>query len=280
MVAEEEMGRIRVAFAYGVLSLGALLMVAPFLLMLATSLMTPEQALSYPPRLWPDPVAWDNYAKAWTKTPIAMYLGNSLVVAVLTTMGQLLTCSMAGYAFARLRFPGRDLLFLVFLATMMVPTPVNTIPLFVLVARLGGLNSHWALIVPGLFGAFGIFVMRQWFLTLPRELEEAARMDGCNTFQIYWRIAMPLALPALATLGIFAFITSWNSFFWPLVVTHSDAVRTLPVGLAAFRGSFREVTDWGLLMAATAMAVVPALFVFMLGQRAFVRGIMAGSLKE
>lgn len=268
------------SLAYTVLIAGALSMVAPFALMLATSLMTAEQALSYPPRFWPDPVAWDNYAKAFVAAPLWRYFLNSAFVSTATVIGQVLTGAMAGYAFARLRFKGRDLLFMAVLATMMVPPHVNIAPLFAMMAQFGWINTYWALIVPGLFGAFGVFLLRQWFLTFPTELEEAAKLDGCTPWGTFWRIALPTAAPALATLGIFAFISSWNSFFWPLIVTHSDTIRTLPVGLAAYKSSFREVTDWGILMAATTLSVIPAVAVFLLGQRYFIRGMLAGSLKE
>ncbi|MNX65096.1 L-arabinose transport system permease protein AraQ [compost metagenome] len=268
------------ALAYLVLILGAVSMAMPFGLMLVTSLMSNAQAMAYPPRLWPDPVAWENYAKALTATPLWRYFLNSALVSSVTVLGQVVTGAMAAYAFARLRFKGRDALFLVFLATMMVPPQVNVVPLFGLMCRLGWVNTYWALIVPGLFGAFGVFLLRQWFLSFPAELEEAAKLDGCTPWGTFWRIAFPTAVPAIATLAIFAFITSWNSFFWPLIVTNSDALRTLPVGLAAYRASFREITDWGTLMAATTLAILPAIGVFLAGQRYFIQGMLAGSLKD
>ena len=187
---------------------------------------------------------------------------------------------MAGYAFARFRFPGRDALFLLVLATMMVPTQVNLVPLFGLMANLGWINTYAALILPGLVGAFGIFLMRQSFLAFPTELEDAALLDGLGPWGTFWRVALPLSAPALASLGIFTFVTAWNAFLWPLVVTHSDALFTLPVGLAAFKSSFREVTDWGVLMAATAITIAPAVAAFLVGQRHFVQGLAAGAVKE
>lgn len=268
------------ALGYVILILGALSMVLPFMLMLATSLMTQSQATSYPPRLWPDPVAWSNYASALAATPLLRYFANSLLIAGTAVVGQVLTGAMAAYAFARMRFRGREAIFLLFLATMMVPPQVNVVPLFGIMCRLGWVNTYWALIVPGLFGAFGVFLLRQWFLNFPAELEEAARLDGCSPWGTFWRIAFPTAVPAIATLAIFSFIGSWNSFFWPLIVTNSEALRTLPVGLAAYRASFREITDWGTLMAATTLAILPAIAVFLVGQRYFIQGIMAGSVKE
>lgn len=266
--------------ATSVLAVGALLMAAPFLLMAGTSLMTYAQTIAYPPEWWPRPATLENYRKALTETPILRYFFNSLLVAVLTVVGQVVTGSMAGFAFARLRFKGRNALFFSVLATMMVPVYINLVPLFALVSMLGWVDSYQALILPGLSGAFGIFLFRQWFLDLPAELEDAARIDGCSPWDLYWRVALPTALPAIATLAIFEFLASWNTFLWPLVVTHSEAVRTLPVGLAAFRSSMKEVTDWGLLMAATAIAVLPAIAVFVLGQRYFVRGLLEGAVKD
>jgi len=162
----------------------------------------------------------------------------------------------------------------------MVPIYINLVPLYALISVLGWVDTYQALIIPGLSGAFGIFLFRQWFLNLPVELEDAARMDGCNPWQLYWRIALPTAWPAIGTLAIFEFLASWNTFLWPLVVTNSDTIRTLPVGLAAFRASMKDVTDWGLLMAATAVSVVPAILVFVVGQRFFIRGLMEGAVKD
>ena len=267
-------------FAILVLILGAVFMAAPFALMLGTSLMTYAQTMSYPPAFWPDPLTLANFRKALTETPLLRYLGNSVVVATVTVIGQVLTGSMAGYAFARLRFKGRNALFFAVLATMMVPVYITLVPLYVMMASLGWVDTYQALILPGLTGAFGIFLFRQWFLNLPTEMEDAARIDGCTPWDLYWRIAMPTAWPAIATLAIFEFLASWNTFLWPLVITHSEALRTLPVGLAAFKSAMREATDWGLLMAATTGAVAPALLVFWLGQRHFVRGMLEGAVKD
>jgi multiple sugar transport system permease protein len=162
----------------------------------------------------------------------------------------------------------------------MLPIYVNLVPLYALISMLGWVDSYWALIVPGLTGAFGIFLFRQWFLNLPTELEDAARVDGATPWDLYWRVALPTAAPAIATLAIFEFLAAWNTFLWPLVVTHSEALRTLPVGLAAFRSGMKEVTDWGLLMAATAVAVAPAIAVFVVGQRFFIRGLLEGAVKD
>lgn len=262
------------------LLVGALVMAVPFWVMVVTSLLPPDQVFAMPPRLWPEHPAWDNYARLFALAPMGRYFFNSLLVAVLTTAGYLLCSAMAGYAFSRLQFPYKNAVFFLFLMTMMVPPQVNIVPLFFLMKSFHWLDTYWALVVPGLFGAFGVFMLRQWFNGLPKELEDAARIDGCNPWQIFWRVALPLSTPALAALAIFIFITSWNSFMWPLIATHSEAMRTLPVGIAALKGSFRETTDWTVLMAAATLSIVPVVIVFMLGQKQFMKGIMAGSLKE
>jgi multiple sugar transport system permease protein len=266
--------------AYIILTLGAVSMLVPFLWMIATSLMTQKQIFAYPPILIPDPIAINNYFKVSQAIPITKYFFNSTIVAVLTTIGQIIVSSMAAYAFARLKFKGRDALFFIILATMMIPPQVNIIPLFFIMREFHWIDTYYALIIPGLFGGFGIFLLRQWFKGMPIELEDAAKIDGCNPFQTFWKVALPLALPAIATLGIFTFITTWNSFMWPLIVTYSDYMRTLPVGLAVFKGSFRESTEWGQLMACAVISVIPVIGVFLLGQKYFIKGIMMGGVKE
>ncbi|MBC7544525.1 MAG: carbohydrate ABC transporter permease [Candidatus Sericytochromatia bacterium] len=262
------------------LILGALVMTAPFVLMALTSLMTYAQTMAYPPEWLPHPVTTGNYIKALTETPLWRDALNSLIVALAVVVGQVVTGSMAGFAFARLRFPGRQALFFTVLATMMVPVYVVLVPLFALMALVGWIDTYQALILPGMTGAFSIFLFRQWFLKLPPELEDAARIDGCTPWDLYWRIALPTALPAIGTLAIFEFLASWNTFLWPLIVTNSESMRTLPVALAAFKGSMKEVTDWGLLMAAMTVAVAPPIAVFLLGQKFFLKGLMDGSVKS
>ncbi|MFA6989640.1 MAG: carbohydrate ABC transporter permease [Candidatus Gastranaerophilaceae bacterium] len=265
---------------YTILSIGAFSMLFPFLWMLLTSLMKSGQIFSYPPVLIPKPVTVENYINVSKSIPLIKYFFNSAFVAVLTTIGQILTASMAGYAFARLKFKYREPLFLIVLITMMIPPQVNIIPLFFIMRELHWIDTYQALIVPGLFGGFGVFLMRQWFKGLPSSLEEAAKIDGCNPFQTFFKIAFPLALPSVATLSIFTFITTWNSFMWPLIVTNSESMRTLPVGLAVFKGSFRETTEWGQLMACALVSTIPVIGVFLLGQKYFIKGIMSGGVKE
>ncbi len=255
-------------------------MIFPFLWMIVTSFMTSSQVLSGVINFIPRPFVFENYVEITRAIPVGRYFFNSAFVAVLVTLGQVIISAMAGYAFARMKFKGRDALFFLLLVTMMVPPQVNIIPLFYLMKELNRIDTYQALVVPGLFGGFGVFMMRQWFLGLPQSLEEAARIDGCNYFQTFFKIALPLGLPALATLGIFTFITSWNGFMWPLIVTNSDCMRTMPVGLAIFKGSFRETTQWGQLMACAVIAIIPVVAIFLAGQKYFIKGLMAGSVKE
>lgn len=259
---------------------GALLMALPFWVMVVTSLVRPDEVFQMPPRFWPEALHWDNYERLFGLAPMGVYFWNSVLVATVTTVGHVLFSAMAGYAFSRLHFPHKNKIFFLFLITMMVPPQVNIVPLFFLMKSFHWLDSYWALIVPGLFGAFGVFMLRQWFNGLPRELEDAARMDGCNQWQIFWRVALPLATPALAALAIFVFINTWNSFMWPLIVTNSEGMRTLPVGIATLKGSFRDTTDWTVLMAAATLSILPVVMIFLLGQKQFMKGILAGGLKE
>lgn len=272
--------RVNKIIGYIILSIGAVSMIIPFLWMILTSFMTQSEIFAYPPVFIPKTIIFNNYIDAFNSAPIFRYFINSAIVAIVTTIGQVVISSMAAYAFARLKFKGREFLFFIFLITMMIPPQVNIIPLFFIMRELHWVDTYQALIVPGLFGGFGIFLLRQWFKTLPVSLEEAAKIDGCNPFQTYFKIAIPLALPAIATLAIFTFITAWNSFMWPLIITNSDTMRTLPVGIAIFKGSFRETIEWGQLMACSVISVIPVIGVFLLGQKYFISGLMMGGVKE
>jgi multiple sugar transport system permease protein len=253
------------------LVLCGLLMAGPFLWMLSTSLKAPNEVFQYPPRWVPTDPRWDNYAEVTRVLPFGRYFLNSALVALSVTALQLGVCSLAAYAFARLRFPGRDALFLAFLAGLMIPSQVTLIPRFLLMRQLDWFNTYQALILPFAFSSFGTFLLRQFFLTIPRELEEAARIDGASYLQTFWRVALPLARPALAALAIFTFIDQWNSFLWPLIVTTRPEMNTLTVGLNTLRGQYN--TAWNLLMAGSVIAVAPILVVFTLGNRYFIRGI-------
>ncbi len=262
------------------LALGAVLVMTPFWVMLITSLIEPAQATQKPPVLFTTVLHWENYSRLFEQVPMIRYLLNSLLVSTITTVMHVVLCAMAAYGFSRLDFPYKNGVFFLFLITLMIPPYVNIVPLFFLMKTFHWIDTFWALIVPGLFGAFGVFLLRQWFNGLPVELEDAARIDGCNPWQIFWRVALPLATPALAALAIFIFIFSWNSFMWPLIITHSESMRTLPVGIAALQGSFRNDTDWPVLMAASTLSIIPVVIAFLLGQRHFLKGILMGSVKE
>ena len=264
-------GRLLRALGYVTISALAVTTVAPFLWMISTSLKEPGQVFIYPPVWIPDPVVWSSYIDVWTFVPFDRFFINTLFVATTVTTLHLVTCTLAGYAFGRLRFPGRDRLFFLYLGTLMIPGQVTLIPAFVLIKYLGWIDTYLALIVPPIFGAFGTFLLRQFFLAIPTELEDAARIDGASYLGIIVRIIVPLSGPAMATLAIFTFMGQWNSFLWPLVVTNSPKMMVISVGLRFFQGSY--YTDWPKLMAASSMALVPILIVFVLGQKYFVRGI-------
>jgi multiple sugar transport system permease protein len=252
-------------------------MVVPFLWMLSTSLKSNQFVLSFPPQLIPRPITFESYTRLFELYPMARMFGNSLLAAVLTTMGQLITCSMAAYAFARMQFRGREALFLLYLATLMVPFQVTITPLFILMRIFGWINTYQGLILPGVFSAFGTFLLRQHLLTIPKELEEAAFLDGASHWMVFRRIILPLATPALATLAVFAFMGSWNSFLWPLFVLNDLELMTLPVGLATLHG--RWLTEWNLVMAGTVITTVPMILVYLFAQQYLVKGFVTSGLK-
>ncbi|MBI3316799.1 MAG: carbohydrate ABC transporter permease [Candidatus Omnitrophica bacterium] len=264
-----------------VLTVGALTMVGPFLWMVSTSLKAPGAVFSFQKNWWeewiPTSFVWQNYVKAWQVVPFARFYLNSIFVALCVTFGQVATSAMAAYAFARLQFPGRDKVFFAYLGTMMVPGAVTMIPVFILLKHLGWIDTYKALILPGIFTAYGTFMLRQFFLTLPKDLEDAAKIDGCSYIGIFWRIILPLSKPALATLTTFTFMGTWMNFMWPLIVINTQTKYTLPVGLAYFQSLHN--TDWTLLMAASVMMILPILIVFMVNQRFFVEGIKLTGIK-
>ena len=266
--------------SYTVLILGLISMICPFVWMVLTSFMDEAHIFSYPPRISFSSLTEENYLTVAQQMPIVKYFWNSFFVASLTTLGQVLFASMAGFAFAKLNFKFKEPIFLLVLLTMMVPPQVNIIPLFYIMKELHWIDSFQALILPGLFGGFGIFLMRQWFKNIPEALLESAKIDGCNFIQIFFKIALPVALPAVATLAIFTFITTWNSFMWPLIVTNSDTIRTLPVAIAGFKGSFRETIEWGALMACAVITTSPVIVIFLAGQKFFIKGMLSAAVKE
>jgi len=230
-----------------------------------------------PPQLIPSPATLQSYRRLLELYPVGRMFWNSLLVAALTTAGQLLVSSMAAYAFARMQFRGRDKLFLLYLATLMIPFQVTITPLFILMRFLNWINTYQGLIMPGVFSAFGTFLLRQYFLSIPKELEEAAYIDGASRWTIYWRIILPLARPALATLAVFAFMGSWNAFLWPLFIVRDLQLMTLPVGLATLHG--RWLTEWNLVMAGAVISVLPMLVAYLLAQKYFVQGVILSGIK-
>jgi multiple sugar transport system permease protein len=256
----------------------AFITLAPFIWMILTSLKDMSEIYVYPPQFLPSEFKWDNYKKAFEAAPFGRYYFNSIFVAVTVTLGQLVTCSMAAFAFARLHFKGRNILFYLFLGTMMIPYNVTMIPSFLVLYWLGWIDTYYALIVPGLASAFGTFLLRQFFITIPRELEEAAYIDGATKLQVLRKIIVPLAKPALATLAIFTFMGVFNDFIWALIVLNSEDMQTVQLGLAIFRD--RYLTQWDLLMAGSVTAVLPILIVFFFAQKYFIQGITLSGLKE
>jgi multiple sugar transport system permease protein len=259
-----------------ILIASALAMVAPFGWQIITSLKSLSSATSVPPSLVPEG-RWDNYGKVFDVLPFGHQFLNTVLMAGLRTIGQVLFCSMAAYAFARLRFPGRNLLFGILLSVLMVPPQLFIIPQYQIMSSLGWLNSLQALVVPGLFSAFGVFLLRQFFLGLPKELEEAAAIDGAGPVRIYWSIVLPLARPGLVALSLLVLLWSWNDLFWPLVVNTDPGKMTLSAGLASLQGQFQ--TDYPVLMAGSLLASLPIIAVFTLLQRQFIQGIATSGIK-
>jgi len=254
----------------------SLLMLTPLLWMLLTSIQTPAESQQFPPVL-PSGIHWQNYTNALDAAPFGRFFLNTALVTGACVLGNLLLCSVAGYAFARFRFFGRDVVFVVILATLMVPFQVVLIPTFIIMKDLGLIDSLGALILPNLVTPFGIFLMRQFFRTLPIDLEEAARIDGCSRLGVLFRIVLPLSGPALATLAVITFLYSWNDFLWPLISIQSEPHMTLQLGLSTFQGA--HATNWTLLMAGNVMATLPMLIAFIVAQRQFVSSIAAAGVK-
>jgi len=277
--------RFRLPFSpwHLVLVPATLVLIFPFVWLIVTSVETPAEALHFPPILIPHELHFANYSNALAAAPFGRFFFNSAVVAVTTVLCNLVFCSLAGYAFARLRFLGRGALFAVIMATLMVPFQVTMIPQFIITKWLGvhvlagvGIDHLGALILPNAATAFGIFFLRQFFRTLPVEYEESARVDGANRLKVLWRIVLPLSLPALATLAALTFLDSWNNFLWPLIAVTTTDKMTLPLGLATFQGA--HSTEWTLLMAGNVMSLAPMLLIFFVAQRYFVRSVAATGL--
>ncbi len=259
------------------IGLGAIFFL-PFVFQVSTSLKAERQIFVYPPIWIPNPVIWRNYTDVFDYAPFLQYLLNTLIICSAHLFGTIITCSLAGYAFARLRAPGRNIVFMVMLGTMMVPWMVTLIPVYILFAELKWINTFRPLMIPALFGSsFYIFLLRQYYMSLPYELDEAALMDGCSYLGIWWRILMPLTKPVLATVSIFTFMGAWNDFTGPLIFLNDTHKYTLSLGLTVFQQS--RSTSWGLLMAASTMMILPVIILFFFTQKQFVQGIALTGIK-
>jgi multiple sugar transport system permease protein len=262
---------------YFILTVGAILMMGPFLWMVISSFKSQSEVLMIPPKWIPSTLNFKNYSEAWTSAPFARYFLNSIFVTIANTILSVITSALAGYAFAIFRFKGKDLLFLLFLGTMMIPMEVTLIPNYFILKNLGWLDTFFALIVPWSASVFGIFLMRQFFKSLPKELFESASIDGCTHWQILWKIVFPISKPVFISVGLFSMIGSWNAFLWPLIMTSSEAMRTIPVGLSTFTSEFG--TRFHLMMAAATFTTVPIIIVYLFAQKYFVEGIATGGMK-
>jgi multiple sugar transport system permease protein len=264
-----------VVLSYVLLTLGALAMVFPFGWMLLSSFKEYREILSF--QIWPERFTLANYVEVLTQTAFPRWFLNSVIVAVGTTASVLFFCALVGYVLATLKFPFKNVIFILILSTLMVPTEMLVIPWFVMSAEYGWVDTYWGLMFPGLIPGFGVFLMRQFFQTLPRDLFDAGRIDGVSEFGLFWRIGLPLVGPGLAALGIFAFIGNWNAFLWPLIVGQSASMRTIPVGISNFSGE--AATQWNLIMSASSLAIVPLLIVFVIFQKQIIEGVVLTGVK-
>lgn len=270
---------LRELAGHAVLALGGASFLLPFLWLVSTSLKSDAQVFAFPPVWLPRPIQWANYPRALTYIPFFSYLLNTLVISGANVLGILLSCPLVAYGLARVRWAGRDLLFVIVLATMMLPYQVTMIPLFIVFKSLGWVGSYKPLIVPAFFGApFFIFLLRQFFMTIPFELSDAARIDGCSELRIFWRIVLPLSKPALATVALFTFIANWQDFLGPLIYLNDEATFTLSLGLRKFLTE--HSAEWALLMAASTAVVAPIIVLFFFTQKTFIQGINMTGLKE
>jgi multiple sugar transport system permease protein len=268
---------IRSVFLYATAIVVALLMLAPFIWMLSASLKLDRDVFTFPIQWIPAEPRWQNYIDIWTKIPLGLFVWNTAKITIIVTLLQLFTSSFAAYAFAKLHFPFRDLLFLGYVATIAMPWQVYMVPQFLLMRELGLNNTHTALILLQAFTAFGVFLMRQFYQSIPDELCEAARIDGMNEYQIWWRIMLPLSRPALSTLVIFTFVNTWNDFLGPMIYLTKTELKTIQIGLRMFISQYSS--EYGLIMAASVVALIPVLIVFLALQRFFVEGIASSGIK-
>ena len=269
--------RITRVLLYALLVLGAVLALIPMVWMVSASLMPSGEASSFPPRFFPSNPTLEHYTDLFTRLNLGRYLLNSAFVALVVTSASLIINAMAGYAFAKLRFRGRDRLFRALSTGLVLPVQVAMLPLFLLLKNMGLINTYWGVIIPGLASIFGIFLVRQYALAIPDEMLDAARVDGASEFRIFWSIVVPGIMPILATLSIWTFLATWNDFMWPLIVLSDASHYTLPVALANLSGE--HVQDTELMMAGSVLTVIPVMLVFLFLQRYYIQGVMAGSVK-
>ncbi|MEK8128315.1 carbohydrate ABC transporter permease [Paenibacillus filicis] len=266
---------------YAALSLIALIILFPFMWMLTTSLKDPTKIFLFPPQWIPNPVSWTNFTQVFVSQPdFPLYFFNSAYIAIVVTVATCLFAALSGYAFGKMNFRFKNVIFLILLSGMMIPTEVTAIPMFLWMSKLHLTDTHFPLIVPSVLGAggiFGVFLLRQFFIIVPNELEEAAKIDGCTPWTTFWRVMLPLSTPALSTLAIFTFLHSWDNYFDPLIYISDNKLFTLPVGLKLFTDT--AGTDWHLLMAASVMATLPLLLVFFIAQKRFIEGVALTGLK-
>ena len=256
----------------------SLLFAAPFLWLVTSAVKTPQQLLAYPVQWIPHPVRWANFSEGWAFRPFSLYLRNTLVIAVFSTAGSVISSSLVAYGLTRIEWPGRRVLFVALISTMMLPAQVVMVPLFTMFCKLGWIDTFKPLIVPTFFAAaFYVYLLRGFFLSIPKDLSEAARIDGAGEFGIYWRVIMPLARPALATVGLFAFIGAWNDFVCPLIYIVNENNYTLALGLSMFRGQYG--TYWNYLLAVSTLVTLPIVVIFFFTQRTFIQGITMTGLK-
>ncbi|PTM58573.1 carbohydrate ABC transporter permease [Desmospora activa] len=264
-------------FHYGLLLVLAVFILYPVFYTFSSALMTPAEMDAYPPRLLPGSLYLDNLLTVNELVPVFQFIKNSFIVSTAVMLGQLVTASMAAYAFAFINFKGRNALFALFLSTMMIPWEVTVIPNYITIREWGWLDSYAGLTVPFMATAFGTFLLRQFFLQLPRDLIDAAKIDGCGHWRIFFSLVLPLSRPAIGTLAVYAFLTTWNMYFWPLLITNSDSMRTVQIGISMLQ--WQEMMAWGLVLAGVAMVLLPSLILLVMGLKQLVRGITAGAVK-
>ncbi len=272
---------MRKIFIYILLLIGTVAVIFPFIWMISTSLKDLKEVFVFPPKWIPDTLHWNNFVEVWQKNNFLRYFLNSLIVSIVTMFGQLAISSLAAYAFARIEFKGKNFLFMMVLGTTMIPAEILLIPNYVIISRLHWIDTYQALIVPSLGYALGIFMLRQHFMTFPKDLEDAATMDGCGRFRFFTHILLPNSKTTLAVVAVFSFINSWNAYIWPLLVTQDENMRTVQVALAAFKDaqSSGANTNWPLLMAASTIVLIPVLLIYMFCQRWIIEGRMTSGMK-